>query len=72
MDARYNQGEPLDHLIEECSELIKAICKFKRFGPQITDSFTGQKYNNALDVITEMEDVKTQIQIVYNSWNTKV
>lgn len=60
MDIRY-QSEPLDHLIEECSELIKALCKAKRFGWQATDPLTQTSYNNESDVVLEMADVEYAI-----------
>ena len=60
-DPRFvNIGEFDDKLIEECSELIKAICKAKRFGfdgyhPDRPDK------NNAQEILDEIEDVRRAI-----------
>ena len=49
------------HLIEECSELIKATTKLMRFGQKATDRKTDRTYNNAADVITE----HAQLELAY-------
>ena len=50
-------GAVEDRLIEECSELIQAVCKAKRFGwgashPDRKDT------NNFIEIVTEFDDVK--------------
>ena len=50
-------GELDDKVIEECSEVIKAICKIKRFGllnhhPNFPDK------NNLTDVLDEISDLR--------------
>jgi NTP pyrophosphatase (non-canonical NTP hydrolase) len=52
-----NYGTAADKLIEECSELIKAICKARRFGPFALDPYSGVEYNNLDDIKREMADV---------------
>ena len=51
----YGMEKQLDQLIEECSELIKAICKHKRY--------ENDRFNNYFDeVIEEMADVENLIE----------
>lgn len=63
-DPKYaSVGDPVDHLIEELAELIKELCKAKRFGwfgshPE-EPSFT-----NMERVKREMSDVVEQIERV--------
>ena len=68
-DIRYKQPNPEDKLIEECAELIQALCKFKNFGPQITDPITGVYYNNLLQIKSEIADVECAIARLQNSWS---
>lgn len=51
-------GLPEDKLIEECSEVIKAICKAKRFGinGQIPGAEIG--YTNKERIIEELNDLE--------------
>lgn len=42
----------LDHIIEECSEVIKVVLKIKRFG------LISEGYNNLGNLIDEVDDVK--------------
>lgn len=46
----------LDHVQEECAEVIKAISKLRRFGYEATDPQTNITYNNVTDVRDEMRD----------------
>lgn len=53
-------GKPEDRLIEECSELIKAICKAKRFGLSNYSPRTGKV--NKDWIFEEMRDVEKAIE----------
>lgn len=48
----------LDHIIEEASEVIKAVIKIKRFGLKATDPNTGKSYDNLIDLYDEVQDVR--------------
>jgi len=62
-----NIGDPAIHLIEECSELIKAVCKGKRFGwnnchPAYPNIDNRQKMNDEMrDVLEAYLTLKSQI-----------
>ena len=64
-DPRYAQiGEPAEKLIEECAELIKALCKARRFGwlnhhPEKPLSLT-----NLQEVLLEIQDVRLRMSEV--------
>ena len=68
MDARYKQLSVEDQLIEECSELIKALCKYKRFGAVAVDPNTKLVYDNRQDVLNEIEDVKQATMNLMIDW----
>lgn len=55
-----NVGTPETCLIEECSELIKAICKADRFGLFAFHCMTGISNYDA--IIEEIADVKKRIE----------
>lgn len=67
-------GTRADQLVEECSELILAIQKSKRFGLFARDPLTGKDYNNQHQILEEIQDVldaitryrKELLQIKYN------
>lgn len=50
-------GSVEDRLVEECSELIQAICKARRFG-WLNFHPNNPNLNNADDVLLEIEDVE--------------
>lgn len=52
----YGVDEQLDMLVEECAELIQAICKCKRYG------VTGYNIDYLYDVMEEMADVENLIE----------
>lgn len=53
-------GQPDDRVIEECSELIQAICKARRFG--LDSCFPGKSSpNNMQQILLEMEDTMSAI-----------
>ena len=55
-------GLPEDRLIEECSEVIKAICKAKRFGwEKRHPNYHDGKVNNLQAVRDEIVDVQQAI-----------
>jgi tRNA A37 threonylcarbamoyladenosine dehydratase len=58
----YMYGSPEVQVIEECSELIKELCKIQRFGWFAIDSKTGVEYNNKEAVKREMDDVIEAIE----------
>lgn len=52
-----NIGSPYDRVIEECSEVIKAICKAKRFGIENWHPDTPE-INNAHQILMEISDLR--------------
>jgi hypothetical protein len=53
-----NTGTEEDKLIEECSELIKAICKARRFGYDNFHPLSTPEDTNRVNVLSEMIDVE--------------
>ena len=54
-------GCPSDKLIEECSELIKALCKAKRFGINTPHPDTGITAYQRIE--EEMDDVMYAMRV---------
>lgn len=48
-------GTPEVRCIEECAELIQAVCKLMRFGPNFGE------FNNVARVLDEIRDVNESI-----------
>lgn len=60
-DPKYEHvGSRLDHLTEECAEVIKQICKVRRFG--IETAWGGRRNVNRL--VDELTDLKQRIKEV--------
>lgn len=49
-------------LIEECSELIKALCKAERFGLENWNPFGSEGLTNRTSILIEMDDVERLIK----------
>lgn len=65
-DPRFKHiGTPPDQLIEECSELILAICKGERFG-WLNFNPDDPRLNNIESAFKEIEDVEEKIIIFKN------
>lgn len=56
MQSQYHQGSPVTKLIEECGELIQALCKAERFG-WFKHHPDRPHRSNLDDVKAEMDDV---------------
>ncbi len=55
-DLKYNNvGTPQIKVIEECSELIKIICKGDRFG--LDNYYPDRTSTNREEILNEIEDV---------------
>ncbi len=59
-------GKPSTRLIEECSELIQALCKVKRFGWDSRHPDTGKSNRERVleevaDVLLAIDDLGTEI-----------
>lgn len=57
-------GTPLDRIIEEAAEVIKAASKIKRFGVHSTNPFVINGPTNAQRLAAEMKD----LSIAYEDW----
>lgn len=64
----YGEESQIDKAIEECSELIQALCKYKRV---LNKSYTTPEYEAVVsDVFGEIADVQImmkQLNIIFNS-----
>jgi hypothetical protein len=54
------QAGKLDRLMEECSEVIKSICKARRFG-WVATGLDGTVYDNRVDLLNELKDLNHAI-----------
>ena len=69
MDKRLLPKTPVGrllHVMEESSEVIKAICKLSRFGPVAFDDDTKITYDNVSMLSDELEDLRMAITRVQN------
>lgn len=53
-------GSPQDGVIEECAELIKAICKAERFGYRNYHP-SSPGICNAQEIVNEIDDVRRRL-----------
>ena len=61
MDPKYKDiGEPAIVLIEEASELIKAVTKIERFGPFNFHPYEDKKISNIEKLRGEWSDLQTR------------
>lgn len=73
MKEKYkNIGDPITHLIEECSELIHILCKVQRFGWGKYRPDDNSKTHNSALVLREMTDVEDRIREVKNIITKKI
>ena len=54
----------IDHVVEECGEVLKAIGKLRRFGARATDQQTGITYDNIGKLGLELLDLRRAIDMV--------
>ena len=70
VDPEYQHiGRPPTKLIEECSEVIKAICKAERFGYQ-NHHPDRPDISNADEIETEIKDLIIALE-EYRKWTPK-
>jgi NTP pyrophosphatase (non-canonical NTP hydrolase) len=50
----------LEHLIEECAEVIQAVQKLKRFGSEVHE-FEGVAYDNVENLRNELMDLEDAV-----------
>lgn len=56
----------LTHIIQEASEVIKAITKLQMFGYCATDPLTGITYDNRRKMLEEFNDLEHALRTVRN------
>lgn len=54
----------LSHLVEECGEVLQCIGKWQRFGARATDFQTGITYDNAENLLIELNQLRLAIVTV--------
>jgi hypothetical protein len=59
----------LIRVIQECSEVIKAITKLQLYGPNPTDHATGISYDNRRDILDECNDLEHAMQAIWDYYS---
>lgn len=60
-------GHPIDQLIEECSEVIHALCKCRRFGWHNYHPNDPDKAKNFNLVLSEIDDLEARL-VEFKQW----
>lgn len=66
------QEERLDLLVEECSEIIKAACKVKRFGYDSINPYAPQDGTNLNQLQLEMGDLDAIYALMSNNGDVDI
>ena len=64
--SHYGTEKQLDMVIEECSELIKAVCKLKRAG-NLTISAQGIFLENVAEEVADVQVMLEQIPLIVSA-----
>jgi hypothetical protein len=70
MNQKYSQyGTPIIKLIEECSEVIQALCKAERFG--LDHEHPKEHKTNRKLIVSEIKDLEIAIKN-YKHWHNSI
>lgn len=59
---KFGNDAQLDQAIEECSELILALCKYKRYSDNITEEI----YDNVIEEIADVQIMIDQLKFMFD------